>query len=275
MNSKITSGETKLIFEAKILNKYYVSFYQCQDTGFIQTEEPYWLDDAYSSAITKLDLGLVYRNLEISKNINYLLSKYFDNTKIFLDYAGGYGLFTRIMRDKGYDFYHYDPYCQNLFAENFDLSTLGLPHSFELVTAFEVLEHMADPLKEVARIMQYSDSFLFSTELQPEVVFSKPEDWWYFSPETGQHVSFYNIKSLEYIAKKLGYNFYTDGTFLHLFTKRTFENSPFEQPKEPYYIKKIRRILEKYELRKVKPLETLLQKDWLYVKGLLSANKQE
>ncbi len=58
MISKITAGQTKLLFTAKVLGKYDVQYYQCVITGFIQTEEPYWLEEAYSSAITKLDIGL-------------------------------------------------------------------------------------------------------------------------------------------------------------------------------------------------------------------------
>jgi len=35
---------------------------------------------------------------------------------IFLDYAAGYGLFVRLMRDAGYNFRWSDLYCQNLFV---------------------------------------------------------------------------------------------------------------------------------------------------------------
>lgn len=94
MQSKITGGDTTLLFTAKILGKYDVKYYRCNQTGFIQTEEPYWLDEAYSSAITKLDVGLPYRNITLSEKVSKLLVKDFDKTGIFLDYAGGYGLFT-------------------------------------------------------------------------------------------------------------------------------------------------------------------------------------
>ena len=66
MNSKITNGTTTKVFTKKILNKHDVSFFECDETGFIQTEEAYWLDEAYSEAITKLDVGLVQRNIELS-----------------------------------------------------------------------------------------------------------------------------------------------------------------------------------------------------------------
>jgi hypothetical protein len=73
--------------------------------------------EAYSSAITKLDVGLTYRNITLSDRVNKILIRYFNPKGIFLDYLGGYGLFTRLMRDKGFDFYNTDQYCQNIFAE--------------------------------------------------------------------------------------------------------------------------------------------------------------
>src|SRR5258707_10130160 len=103
MKSKITGGDTSLLFTKKILNKYDVSYYRCNDTGFIQTEEPFWLEEAYSSVITKLDIGLPYRNIDLSERVSRLLATKFNNKAIFLDYAGGYGLFTRLMRDKGFN----------------------------------------------------------------------------------------------------------------------------------------------------------------------------
>jgi len=51
MISKITGGATERIFSSVILNKYEVDFFKCLETGFVQTEDPYWLEEAYSSAL--------------------------------------------------------------------------------------------------------------------------------------------------------------------------------------------------------------------------------
>lgn len=116
MQSKITGGPTTYLFTGRIMNKYDVKYYRCNQTGFIQTEEPYWLNEAYSDAITKLDIGLPVRNVDLSVKVSKLLVKYFDHAgKKFLDYAGGYGLFTRLMRDKGFDFLP----CRRVLQEHF------------------------------------------------------------------------------------------------------------------------------------------------------------
>lgn len=270
MKSKITGGETELVFTAKVLGKYEVKYYKCLETGFIQTEDPYWLQEAYSSAITKLDIGLISRNEMLREKALKLISSHFDGNKRFLDYAGGYGMFTRMMRDKGFDFYHHDIYCVNLFAEYFDLSDCAQQTGFELVSAFEVFEHLANPLDEIRSIGKFGNNILFTTVLQPQGI-ENIADWWYIAKETGQHIAFYTIPALEYIAKELGYNFWTDGISTHLFTKEVFAGNPFnEEKKESYLIKTMRRKLSRFDRKNNSyTRESLLQTDFDYIKSKL------
>lgn len=251
MVSKITGGETELLFTGKILQKHEVRFFRCKDTGFIQTEEPYWLAEAYSSAITKLDVGMVIRNQNLTEVAVPLLLRYFNHNGKFLDYAGGYGLFTRMMRDKGFDFYHVDPYCQNIFAEFQDANELPKETQFEVVTAFEVLEHLVNPTNDIKDILSYGDNLFFTTELVPQDL---KQDWWYFSFETGQHISFYTEKALRYLADLYGKQYYTDGKWLHLFTAKPLDENPFEKlfkkERETFFIRKMRKYLRRYDQRK-------------------------
>lgn len=250
MQSKITGGQTKLLFTAKVLSKYDVSYYRCTETGFIQTEDPYWLEEAYSSAITKLDIGLVLRNQNMATITEKLLYYNFDHNKKFLDYAGGYGLFTRIMRDKGYDFYNTDIYCQNIFAEFQDLSQLPVDTDFELVTAFEVLEHLPQPMNTLESLFDKYDNVLFSTELVPKEL-QPIKDWWYFIFETGQHVALYTLEALEFIANKFNRKLYSNGINIHLFSRKILTENPFTAAphQDDYFIKKIRAKLERYDRR--------------------------
>lgn len=249
MKSKITGGDTTLLFKAKVLSKHEVAYFRCNDTGFIQTEEPYWLNEAYSSAITKLDVGLVLRNEKLVELTQTLLLRNFNHNGTFLDYAGGYGLFTRMMRDRGFQFFHTDPYCENIFAEYQDLKEQQTNTGFEMVTAFEVFEHFTSPMEEIKSILSYSDNLFFTTELVPVNV---TRDWWYFSFETGQHIAFYTEKTLRYIAKRYNRNYYTDGHWLHLFTAKSFSKNPLLEmnKREPFLIRKMKKLLKHYELRK-------------------------
>ena len=58
-----------LAFSAEVLQQHQVSFFHCPACGFLQSEEPYWLEAAYSDAIAVADTGLVMRNLDIAKKL--------------------------------------------------------------------------------------------------------------------------------------------------------------------------------------------------------------
>jgi hypothetical protein len=181
-----------------VLRKYDVDFFKCSICGFIQTEEPYWLKEAYLQPINISDTGYLQRNITLSKLAAMVITCFSNHSKKFLDYAGGYGVFVRLMRDLGFDFYWQDKYTQNLFAKGFEYNGND---NIELITAFECVEHFADPLVEFRNMLNISQNLLFTTEILPEPV-KKPEEWWYYGLEHGQHISFYTIKTLSVIANK-------------------------------------------------------------------------
>jgi len=225
MNCKICNLKTKNIFTAKILNKYDVKYYYCNHCGFLQTEDPYWLQEAYSNSISFADTGIMSRNVSNSKIIAVILYFLCDQQGKYLDFAGGYGFLTRLMRDIGFDFYWYDPYSPNLLARGFELKSNSL--KYELITSLESFEHFNEPIKEIESMMHFSDSILFSSELLPSLI-PKPEEWWYYTLESGQHISFYSYKTLKYIAQRYNMNFYSNGKNIHLFIKnRKISNKIF------------------------------------------------
>jgi hypothetical protein len=101
-----------------------------------------------------------------------------------MDFGGGHGIFTRIMRDCGFDFYHYDKYAENLFAAGFEAN---LGQKYNLITSFENFEHFVNPIEEIEKLIKMSDTLYFSTSLIPSA-YPSIKDWWYYSPNTGQHI---------------------------------------------------------------------------------------
>lgn len=224
MKCSICKEESDRIFESTVLGKYRIAYFNCKKCGFLQTEEPYWLGEAYEEPINRSDTGILARNIWLSKVTSSMISSFFDPKKRFLDYAGGYGILTRLMRDRGFDYYWNDPFTENLFARGFELEdNLG---RFELITAFECLEHLKDPLSDIQRMLTYSDNILFSTEVLPSSI-PAPEDWWYYGLEHGQHVSFYQKRTLAFIAEKMGFHLNSHGT-VHLFTKKKINSHVYE-----------------------------------------------
>ena len=224
MRCKICGAATICAFNAEVLGKYLIGYFHCAHCGFLQTEETYWLDEAYNSAIAAADTGLVQRNLSLSKKLSVLLFFTFGRDSKYLDVAGGYGMLTRLMRDIGFDFYWFDKYCENLMARGFE-AIEGSP--FTAITAFEVLEHVPDPLGFISESMELAQSrtMIFSTVLY-EGTPPKPESWWYYTLETGQHISFFQRRTLQVIAEKLGLNCYSRGS-IHLLTDKIISSSRF------------------------------------------------
>lgn len=278
-NCKICNSNSTKIFAGRVLNKYDIDYFQCDNCRFIQAESPYWLKESYSSAIASTDIGLISRNLSFQNITSWIIKSYFDYKSKFLDYAGGYGMFVRLMRDKGFDFYRQDIYCENHFAKYFDISELNVVAKFELVTAFEVFEHLIDPIEEINKIFEYTDVVFFSTELQPQIKMNSTADWWYFAEETGQHISFYTIQTLEIIAKKTNCHLYSNNYNLHILTKKKLNSNPFEEwensSKRLLIIRGLYRVIKYIEARNKKKsdnvqMNSLLMKDFEYVKNLIN-----
>jgi len=211
-------------FAATLLRKYEVPYFHCSSCGLLQTEEPYWLDEAYSDAIAVADTGLIQRNISIAAKLASLIYFELDPKGAYLDVAAGYGMQVRLMRDFGFDYYWSDKYCANLLARGFEADSATSP--FQALTAFEVLEHVHDPLSFISESMSSygSRTLIFSTELYHG---APPEkDWWYYAFNTGQHISFYQPKTLQVIAERLGLKFYS-AHGIHMLTDRLINNKRF------------------------------------------------
>ena len=268
MKCKICSASSKKIFSKKILLKYEVDYHQCTNCGFIQTDEPFWLDEAYNNAITSLDIGILKRNNHLIQIIPKFIDTFFPKSKIYLDFAGGYGNFVRLMRDLGYDFYRQDIYCENIFSKHFDITDIET-RKFDIVTAFEVFEHLENPLSEIENMLKFSDNVIFSTDIIPE---NEPlENWIYIANETGQHIAFYTEKAITIIAEKFGKEYYRKGNF-HIFTNKTFTKKQID-----YAIKDITKYRTFFGLKKERlnfriNRESLLDTDYKKIQTILKDN---
>jgi len=217
-NCPICNSPRSFSFEETVLNKYRVSYYACPVCGLLQTEEPYWIEESYSDAIAVTDTGLVQRNISLASKLASALYFGLNVKGKCLDIAGGYGMLVRLMRDYGFDFYWDDKYCSNILAKGFEVT--NSENSFEAITAFEVMEHISDPVNFVKEAIETygAHTFIFSTQVYNDGP-PPARDWWYYSFETGQHISFYTSRTLKHFADKLGLNFITVGG-LHIFTEK-------------------------------------------------------
>jgi len=219
MPCKICASASRERFRARILAKYDVTYYCCDSCGFLQTEEPYWLSESYQNSLTTSDTGSLLRSLSLAEIVSVVLYFFFDENARYLDHAGGYGLFTRRMRDIGFDFYWRDRYSPNLLAKGFEYTEAT--GSVELITCFESFEHFGDPLAEIEGMLSISRSIIFTTELLPHPL-PKPDEWYYYGLHHGQHISFYSARTLAFIADKYRLKFYAAHP-VYILSKESFQ----------------------------------------------------
>ncbi|MEO8751354.1 MAG: class I SAM-dependent methyltransferase [Casimicrobiaceae bacterium] len=227
---RICDSECEPFGSALVLNKYDVRYFSCGHCGFVQTERPYWLEEAYGSAIAPIDIGPLDRALRMAETTKALAVTFFNPWKPCLDFGAGYGLLVRRLRDLGLDFRYYDRHCANLFAQGFE-ATPFCGDRFELVTAFEVAEHLEDPVADFERILACTPNLFFSTEILPPHR-PGPQDWWYYVPEFGQHISIFSRKSLDVMAQRLNKRLLSSGS-LHLLTDKHIPAALYSLVLEP------------------------------------------
>ncbi|EKD95370.1 MAG: Glycosyl transferase, family 2 [uncultured bacterium] len=218
MECKICGFKTDYYFKKNILGKYDVTYYRCKHCGLIQTEKPFWLKEAYSSAIIDSDTGILSRNIALSKITAIICLLLLNKNSKVLDYGGGYGILTRLLRDIGMDCYWTDKYAENIFAKGFEDKNIS---KYDMVTAFELFEHLENPVEELVNIFGkfQPQVLLFSTVLHKG---TPSKNWWYFVPEGGQHITLYTKKSLEIIAERLGLKLSTNNNDIHILSKKKF-----------------------------------------------------
>jgi hypothetical protein len=104
------------------------------------------------------------------------------------------------MRDIGVDFYWSDKYSQNLMARGFEAKS----GKYDIAVAFEVLEHLPNPLEF---LRECRSEYQFHTCFFSAICFDERNlpgtEWWYWSFESGQHISFFSKRSLLWIAEQL------------------------------------------------------------------------
>jgi len=207
----------KQLFSAKILKKE-IAYFECDNCGYVQTEEPFWLKDAYSSAINNSDTGIMSRNLYNVSLVLATLTLMKSRSSPVVDYAGGHGFLVRLLRDIGVDAFWSDPYCENLVARGFEFEN---KNKAELVTAFESFEHFLNPFDEMNKLLDIAPNILLTTNIIADPA-PKPADWWYYGLDHGQHIGFYRLRTLQYLANKFNLHLISDGACRHFFSKKKY-----------------------------------------------------
>lgn len=169
---------------------------ECRNCGFMRFALFWdWTTERFHSEIYNADYHLCDqpflhdRPMKLANWLEPLLEG-----RTILDYGGGQGLMAQRLRQAGVSVISYDP-----FYDNSPFPT----GRFDVVTAFEVVEHVPDQhslFKTMTSLLKPNGCLIFSTLLRPDVI---PPDWWYASARNG-HASFHSRASLKAVADSLG-----------------------------------------------------------------------
>lgn len=218
MGCKVCEGTALYHFHGDLLERYRVAYYLCQKCGLLASEEPYWLQEAHTADRLPIqDDDFLQRHGAFRDFVALLLRNLFDDKAKFLDYGGGYGLFVRMMRDAGFDFYWQDDVFHNLFAhgcEAVDGDTYGL------VTVLDRFQQFVDPVQEVTWIFERSDCLLFTVNLLPDPI-PPSNSWEGYRLDGGREIVFYSMESLQALAKRLDLALLSNGVHTHMLSKRS------------------------------------------------------
>jgi hypothetical protein len=210
---RLCNSETNYQFKKIILNKYEVKYFKCTYCKSLQTENPYWLNEAYIVNLSKFDTGAAQRVLN-NFTKTFIISRIL-KIKNILDLGGGDGLFCRLLRDHSINCFSRDKYAKPTYAQEFQIPTFEKP---DLVTAFEVVEHFSRPHSDFNELFELEPSLLL---LSTGIYNSQDEDWWYLNPESGQHIFMYGKEAFGLIGERYGYTPHFLGELI-LFTKRNY-----------------------------------------------------
>lgn len=213
---RLCGGTTRERFRRQVLLKHDVGYQECTACGSVQTEPPYWLDEAYAIPGVHIDVGIATRTLQCWVSlVSFLDHVGFSRDLPALDFGSATGLLPRLMRDIGFNFHASDKYATPQFVNYFIDDDLQ-QFKPKLITAFEVLEHFPEPAASLDELFAAdADMLILSTWL----VDGNGDEWRYFVPECGQHVFFYSEKGLRDFAAERDYDLLLMPHF-HLLAKR-------------------------------------------------------
>jgi SAM-dependent methyltransferase len=191
----------------------------CSQCGFCFAPELVnWKLEEFEQKIYNDEYILVdpdYVEIRPRANANNLISMFGDRAHSIkhLDYGGGSGRLVQLLRQSNWQSTSYDPFVDR----NVSIEQLG---SFDLITAFEVFEHIPNVNKLMSNLRSLispNGIILFSTLLSDGNIHSKQRvSWWYASPRNG-HISLFSRNSLSLLAQKHGVCFRSFSHGLHAF----------------------------------------------------------
>lgn len=200
---RLCGGQARHAFDKIVLRKHKVRFYRCTTCGSVETQKPFWLDEAYSIPGVHVDVGIASRTIKNWVALATLFTGVgLNGSDLVVDFGGATGLLARLLRDVGYNAKSFDKYAVPSFTSYFNAD-----HPQEsrprVVTAFEVFEHFEEPRQELTSLLAHGpDLVVFTTWFCD----GQPDDWIYYAEDCAQHIFLYTQSAMRNFANAQGYD---------------------------------------------------------------------
>lgn len=172
-----------------------INYHFCPFCGFLAKDDSVILDsdkefERYQKHDNNDNMGYVKYQEDFYQMIKDYLGKN------VLDYGCGNGhILANIINKNEHVCSYYDLYFYP--KENIEKSL------YNAIILEEVVEHLKDPVLVLSNVIKFLDSngnLIIRTRFIPSNVFDS--DWWYLRDTT--HISFFDIKTFEYLSKVFG-----------------------------------------------------------------------
>jgi hypothetical protein len=194
-----------------------IYYRRCGSCGFLFTDAfDDWSESEFRTHIYNDDYIAVdpdYKTIRPSSNAVFvanLWGKHKAGLRV-LDFGGGNDVFCTALRADGFPVaVTYDP-----MVPEFATRPEG---KFDLITCFETLEHVPDPVASIARIVECAadpGAVFFSTLTQPADFDQHGLSWWYVGPRNG-HISIFTKQALAAVWARHGYKTASLSDGIHL-----------------------------------------------------------
>jgi 2-polyprenyl-6-hydroxyphenyl methylase/3-demethylubiquinone-9 3-methyltransferase len=194
-----------------------IYYRRCQNCGFLFTDafddwsEQEFKTHIYNDEYVAFDPGYVMSRPSGNAGVVASLWDSHKDSMRVLDFGGGNDVLCSALRAFGFrEAVTYDPMVPE-YADKPD-------GKFDLVTCFETLEHLPDPIAGIGKIVEclaQPGVVFYSTLVQPANFDNLGMSWWYIGPRNG-HVSIFSKHALSLAWARHGYKHASLGDEVHL-----------------------------------------------------------